>query len=86
MSAQNDLWRLILDGDVIVHEIAGEAISQTALYMNRYQTLPCDYADATLLALCELRRETTVFSLDGHFYAYRLENGSYLEVVPGPAR
>ena len=84
--AQEDLWRLIRDGDVLVQEMGELGLVQIDFYMTQYQTVPCDFADATLLALCEQIGASVAFSLDGHFYTYRLDNGDYLNVIPGPPR
>ena len=40
-----------------------------------------DLADATLLALADFRGWRKVFTLDSHFFAYRLHDGSALEVI-----
>ena len=51
--------------------------------MATYKNIPCGYADATLLALAENLGTGQIFTVDSHFYAYRLSNGNALRVVPG---
>lgn len=47
-----------------------------------YRDTPCDFADATLVAAAEITQIQSVFTFDRHFYAYRIANGSALQVVP----
>ena len=53
-------------------------------YMKRFRDQPCDYADATILVAAEDSGRRSVFTLDKHFYAYRLTNGNSVEVLPYP--
>ena len=41
-----------------------------------------DLADASLVVAAETLNLGRIFTLDRHFYAYRLADGSALEVVP----
>ncbi len=50
--------------------------------MDKYRDLPMDLADASLVAAAEALGSRSVFTLDRHFHAYRLINGSALQVVP----
>lgn len=49
--------------------------------MKKYQDVPMDLADASLVAIAENRSLRRVFSLDKDFFVYRLSDGSALEVV-----
>ena len=42
--------------------------------MEKYRDLPADFADASLVALCERLRITTVASVDADFTIYRMQN------------
>jgi predicted nucleic acid-binding protein len=48
--------------------------------MAQYADNPMDMADGSLVAVAEGRGLRQVFTLDSHFYAYRLADGSTLEV------
>jgi hypothetical protein len=50
--------------------------------MEQYLDTPMDLADASLVVAAETLGLRRVFTLDRHFYAYRLADGSALEVVP----
>ena len=53
--------------------------------MERYESLPMDFADATLVVLAELFQATTVFTLDSRdFGVYRLGRRTF-RLVPSPA-
>lgn len=57
---------------------------RTLELMEQYRDRPMDLADASLIALAEMRGDTRIFSVDSDFYVYRLADGRALEVVPGP--
>ncbi len=42
--------------------------------MEQYHDLPADFADASLVAVCERRRITTVASIDCDFTFYRMQD------------
>ena len=51
--------------------------------MEKYQDLPMDYADATLVALAEESETDYVFTLDRKgFSAYRLQGRKAFRLVP----
>ncbi len=50
--------------------------------MNRYQNVPMDLADASLVAAAETLNDRKVFTLDSDFRIYRLADGSAFEIVP----
>ena len=49
--------------------------------MTRFHDIPCDYADATLLVAAEEIGLRRIFTVDRHFYAYRLTSGESLDLV-----
>ena len=53
-----------------------------AQLMDRYQNVPMDLADASLVAVAETLVDRTVFTLDNDFRVYRLSNGNALDIVP----
>lgn len=50
--------------------------------MKTYRDAPMDLADASLVAAAETLGLSRIFTLDRHFYAYRLSDGCALEVLP----
>ena len=50
--------------------------------LERYQDLPMDYADATLLALAEIEKVSSIATLDvNDFSVYRMANGKAMKLV-----
>ncbi|MDN5862331.1 MAG: PIN domain-containing protein [Salinisphaera sp.] len=44
-------------------------------FMRKYDDLPADFADASLVALCQRLQCTDIATVDGDFDLYRLPNG-----------
>ena len=79
---QAELWRMIETQKLVIAETGMAAMRQAQAFMSQYQDSPCDYADATLLALAEELPVNLIFTLDRHFHAYILSNGNVLKTVP----
>ena len=79
---QGRLWKLRRDGVLSLLEITELEADRMAVLMERYQNVPMDAADASLVAVAEARGFRRLFTLDSDFYIYRLADGSVLEVVP----
>jgi predicted nucleic acid-binding protein len=79
---QEHLWELLLRGIVGLHEHSAGEPRQMASLMDRYQNVPMDLADASLVAVAELLEERTIFTLDSDFRIYRLANGDAFTIVP----
>lgn len=75
------LWNFIESGLLMVAEAKATSLPRIHLLMDRYKDLPCDYADATLIALAEDTGLRSIFTIDSHFHAYRLQNGETLLVT-----
>ncbi len=80
--AQDELWAWIEDGVLVLHDITFEERSRMRMLMNKYRDVPMDVADASLVASAETLNTTRVFTLDRHFFAYRLRGVQAFEVVP----
>jgi len=77
--AQQALWKIRSEGVVRVEDLSDVELDTARVYMSRFSDVPCDFADANLLACCELRCLTEVLTLDSDFYAYRV-GGKALQV------
>ena len=75
------LWE---GGTVRIHVTTDAETMRALELMEKYNDMPMDLADASLVALAEADSYQRVFSIDSDFYVYRLADGSALEVVPGP--
>jgi hypothetical protein len=80
--AQGELWRWRTAGRLSLHDLTESEIARMAALMDKYQDIPMDLADASLMAAAEGLRMQRIFTLDSDFYIYRLANGSALECIP----
>lgn len=76
------LLEAIRAGYIGVHIPDENELRRVRELMLAYRDLPCDLADASLIATAETLKLTRIFTVDKHFYAYRLSDGTVLEVLP----
>lgn len=80
--AQQELWRMIVDGRVILRDLSPQEIARSAELMDKYRDQPMDLADASLVAVAESLSLHDIFTLDKDFHVYRLAGGSMLQMTP----
>ena len=80
---QRLLWRYLDEGALRVHKPTEEEIDRMEALMDHHRDAPMDLADASLVALAEVRGLTRIFTLDRRFHAYRIDDRRTFEVVPG---
>lgn len=80
---QARLWDLYSAGKLFLHPLTPAETARMAELMERYRDAPMDLADASLVVAAESLALRRVFTVDHHFYIYRLSDGSALEVIPG---
>jgi predicted nucleic acid-binding protein len=78
---QKGLWDAWQQRMIVFSDLTEEEIQHSLLLMERYQDLPMDLADATLVAIADYRQCRRIFTLDSHFFAYRLRDGSSLDIL-----
>lgn len=78
---QSALLQMVNIGALQILTPAADGPARAYAYMERFRDQPCDYADATLLIAAEDLGLRSVFTLDRHFYAYRLTDGTALNVI-----
>ena len=79
---QKHLWEIVARGIVRLHEHNEIEQKQMATLMDRYQDVPMDLADASLVAVAQTTGDRAVFTLDSDFRIYRLADGSAFNVFP----
>lgn len=79
---QESLWQFRSSGRLLLHDATAAEVDRMAELMDKYQNVPMDLADASLIAAAEQRGLRLIFTLDRDFYIYRLADGSALQVVP----
>lgn len=80
--AQEELLAYVTDKLLRIQFQTEQDCDKMRALMKTYRDTPMDLADASLVIAAETLGLRRVFTLDGHFYAYRLVDGSALEVVP----
>lgn len=79
---QAELWRLLNRGALVIHVPDAAEVARKQELMTSYRDAPMDLADASVVAAAETLRSSEVFTLDQHFYAYRLPNDGTFRVLP----
>jgi uncharacterized protein len=79
---QSLLWDMVEKGRLEIHPSTITEARRMHALMEKYQDVPMDLADASLVATAETREMRRVFTLDSHFRAYRANDKEPFEVVP----
>ncbi|SMO32369.1 type II toxin-antitoxin system VapC family toxin [Gracilimonas mengyeensis] len=77
--AQLDFIDWVGEGGIDVHNLDQWQLFNIRSIMDKYDDLPADFADASLLVAANERTLTHIISLDSDFQVYRLKNGEVLE-------
>ena len=80
--AQDELWGYLADGLVVLHIPAANEWERIRTLMQQYHDAPMDLADASLVTAAERLQLRRIFTLDPHFYAYRIDGQHPFDVVP----
>lgn len=80
---QEQLWKLFSSGRLRLLDATARETSRMQALMEKYQDVPMDLADASLIACAEANNLRTLFTLDKHFLIYRLDDKSLLDLIPG---
>ncbi len=78
---QSRLWKIYREEKLFLLDITPAEIDRMDAFMEKYSNVPMDMADASLVAVAELRGIRRVFTIDSDFYIYRLTDNSMLEIV-----
>jgi predicted nucleic acid-binding protein len=79
---QDYLWQMWEVGAIAFHHHEDAELHRMRVLMKRYENVPMDLADATLMAVAEATGDRRIFTLDNHFRIYRFDDGGYFDVVP----
>jgi predicted nucleic acid-binding protein len=82
LPAQDELWGYLADGLVVLHLPAATEWERLRALMQQYHDAPMDLADASLVAASEQLQLRRIFTLDRHFYAYRIDGKYPFDVIP----
>jgi predicted nucleic acid-binding protein len=85
-TAQRALWQMVERKALQLVDLAPDEVQRARVLMEKYQDVPMDLADATLVATAEARRMRRIFTLDSDFQIYRLRGRISFELVPNSVR
>ena len=81
--AQQNFLELFTREAILLLPSSPQSLRRVATLMKKYQDVPMDYADATLVAVCEELNSNTVFTLDRRgFVVYRVNGRKTFEILP----
>jgi uncharacterized protein len=81
--AQDNLWEFLARGGMEIADPERSNIGRCRVLMSKYRDLPMDLADAALVAAGEVRKITTIFTLDHKdFSIYQPSHVKHFELVP----
>lgn len=80
--AQQALWGWVEEKHLRIHEHTDADVDRMQALMKQYANVPMDLADASLVALAERLRVSTVFSLDSDFRVYRRYGNKPFKIIP----
>ena len=75
------LWKLVEDMNLALHDLTSSETNKMNTLMKKYQNVPMDLADASLITLAESMKFRQIFTIDSDFHIYRLSDGSVLEII-----
>lgn len=82
-AGRHALWTLVFSGRLQIAELSRAALERSAALMDKYADRPMDLADATLVAVAEIRNQRRIFTLDQDFTIYRINGRTRFDIVPG---
>ncbi len=71
VGVQIDFLQWVLDGGVKIQEITADDLLRIIELTKKYSDLPIDFADASLVVLCERMKIREIASVDSDFRIYR---------------
>lgn len=81
---QKICMKFVLDGGAMLVPATPESLTRALALMEKYQDVPMDFADATLVVLGEEVQTNEIFSLDRRgFLTYRLGGRKAFKIYPG---
>ena len=81
-SGQSILWQFLDRKALQLHHADEAEWHRIKVLMEKYQDVPMDLADASLVSAAESRNLRRIFTLDRDFYVYRLYNKDAFDVLP----
>jgi len=81
-AAQDELWEYIARGVLLLRSHTDPEWSRMRVLMARYANVPMDLADASLVVSAERTGIHRIFTLDGDFRVYLINDKDPFDIVP----
>jgi len=81
-TVQDDLWEFIERGTAAIYDLDRTLMKTCRELMRKYQNLPMDLADASLVAVGDAGNIRTIFTLDKDFKIYRTKQKKQFRLLP----
>ena len=81
-AVQDDLWEFIERGTVAIYDLDRTLVKTCRELMKKYQDLPMDLADASLVSVADAGNIRTIFTLDKDFKVYRTSQKKHFRLLP----
>lgn len=83
LTAQRACIEFVVRGGATLIPQSAQSLSRAVVWMEKYQDLPMDFADATLVSLAEEAGIGEIFTLDRRgFHTYRLRGKKAFKIWP----
>lgn len=79
---QERLWTLWEMGKLRLYDLSNNEMARVRALMQKYQNVPMDYADATIVVVAESTGIRTLFTVDSEFYIYRIHDTEVFQIIP----
>jgi len=81
-AAQARLWQMRREEKLWIHLRTSEELDRMEFLMEKYADVPMDFADASRVAAAESLAVKIIFTLDKHFYTYRINDKESFLIYP----
>jgi len=78
---QQRLWAMRSRGMLTLYQHGDSDAARMQLLMERYDNVPMDVTQASLMVTAEATNDRKIFTLDKNFRIYRFDDGGFFEVV-----
>ena len=81
VNAQMSFLNWVKDGGITIVDLLHKDIERIVELFEKYKDLPIDFADASLISICERLRIYDIATFDSDFYIYRMKKKKYFNNV-----
>lgn len=81
IQTQIDFIRWITEGGITIANLSIDDLLRIIELVNQYSDLPMDFADATLVVVCENEKIYNIVSIDKDFFVYRTRDKKHLKNI-----